>query len=181
MKKAMIALGLVVVMFLGVSYVFAQDPGAGPGHGHGWMHGQERWGHWGKLNLTPEQRAKFRELRRKFIAENAQLVGALVAKRLEFRSLWTDPKADPQAILAKERELRALKDRMKDKIIQYKLEARSSLTPEQIEKLGMMGGIGFGRGFHYRRHHHHDHHHYGCGCHHHWHHGQGMGHPGMSE
>jgi len=30
MKKAMIALGLVVVMFLGVSYVYAQDPGCGP-------------------------------------------------------------------------------------------------------------------------------------------------------
>jgi hypothetical protein len=41
------------------------------------------------------------------------------------------------------------------------LEARNSLTPEQIEKLGMMGGMGFGfgRGFH--------------------HHGQGMGHSGM--
>ena len=162
MKKTMIALALVVVMFLGVSYVCAQDPGAGPGHG--WMHGQERRGHWDKLNLTPEQKAKFQELRRKFIAENAQLIGALVAKRLEFNSLWTDPKADPQAILAKARELRDLKNRMKDKIIQYRLEARSSLTPEQIGKLGAMGGMrhGFGRGFKMG-------------------HGQGMGCPGMRE
>jgi len=153
MKKAMIALALVAVMFLGVSYVFALDPGAGPSHGPGWMHGQEHRGHWDKLNLTPEQKTKFQELRRKFIAENAQLIGALVAKRLEFNSLWTDPKADSQAILAKERELRDLKNRMKDKIIQYKLEARSSLTPEQIEKLGMMGGMGFGFGRGFHRHH----------------------------
>ena len=164
MKKTMIALGLAVVMFLGVSYVYAQDPGVGPGPGHRWMHGQERGGHWDKLNLTPEQRTKFQELRRKFIAENAPLIGAVVAKRLELRSLWTDPKADSQTILAKERELRDLKNRMKDKIIQYKLEARSSLTPEQIEKFGAMGGMGhgFGRGFRMG-------------------HGQGMGCPGMRE
>jgi Spy/CpxP family protein refolding chaperone len=146
MKKAMIALGLVVVMFLGVSYVYAQDPGAGPSHG--WMHGQEHRGQWNRLNLTLEQKAKFQELRRKFVVENAQLIGALVAKRLELRSLWTDPKADSRAILAKEKELRDLQNRMRDKIIQYRLEARNSLTPEQIEKLGLMGGmgLGFGRG-----------------------------------
>ena len=67
MKKTMIALGLAAVMFLGISYVFAQDQGPVPGHGRGWMHGQEHRGHWDKLNLTPEQRTKFQELRRKFL------------------------------------------------------------------------------------------------------------------
>jgi Spy/CpxP family protein refolding chaperone len=140
MKKAMIALGLVMVMLLGVSYVYAQEQSDPPRHG--WMHGEKSWGQGKRLNLTPEQRAKFQELRRKFIVENAQLIGDLVGKRLELRSLWTDPKADSQAILAKEREWRGLQNRMKDKIVQYKLEARNSLTPEQIEKLGMMGGMG---------------------------------------
>jgi Spy/CpxP family protein refolding chaperone len=69
-----------------------------------------------------------------------------VAKRLELRSLWTDPKADSAAILTKERDLRDLQNRMRDKMIQYKLEARNSLTPEQIEKLGSAGGIGLGLG-----------------------------------
>jgi Spy/CpxP family protein refolding chaperone len=158
MKKAMIVLGLVVVMFLGVSYVYAQAPGAGPWYRHGWMRGQESWGQWKRINLTLEQEAKFKELRRKFIEENAQLIGGLVTKRLELRSLWTDPKADPQAILAKEKKLRELQNRMRDKIVQYRLEARNSLTPEQIEKFGWMGGmgLGFGRGFHH-------HHHYGRG------------------
>jgi Spy/CpxP family protein refolding chaperone len=160
MKKAIIALGLVMVMFFGVSYVYAQEQSDPPRHG--WMHGEKSWGQGKRLNLTPEQKAKFQELRRKFIVENAQLIGALVAKRLELKSLWTDPKADSGAILAKERELRDLKNRMKDKIVQYRLEARNSLTPEQIEKLGMMGGMGFG---------------FGRGFHH--HHGQGMGRHGM--
>jgi Spy/CpxP family protein refolding chaperone len=166
MKKAVIALGLVVVMFFGVSYVYAQDPGAG--RRHRWMHGQESWGQWKRLNLTPEQKAKFKELRRKFKEENAQLIGGLVAKRLELRSLWTDPKADSQAILAKGEELRNLQNQMRDKIVQYRLEARNSLTPEQIEKFGLMGGMGR-RGMMYyswgmdrygHRHHHHNHHHH---------------------
>ena len=82
-----------------------------------------------------------------------------MTKRLELRLLWTDPKADSKAILAKEGELRGLRNRMRDKMVQYRLEARSSLTPEQIEKFGMMCGmgLGFGRGFHHQ------------------HHGQGMG------
>jgi Spy/CpxP family protein refolding chaperone len=158
MKKAMIALGLVVVMLLGVSYIYAQEQGDTPGHGRN--HGEKSWGHGKGLNLTPEQKVKFRELRRKFTGENAQLIGALVAKRLELRSLWADPKADSQVILAKEKELRDLQNRMRDKVIQYRLEARNSLTPEQIEKLGMMGGRSFGRGFKMGR-------------------GQGMGCPGM--
>ena len=158
MKKAMIALGLVMVMLLGTSYVFAQEQSDPPREGR--MQGEKSWGQGERLNLTPEQKAKFQELRRKFIAENAKLIGDRVAKRLELRSLWSDPKADSQAILAKERELRDLQNRLKDKIVQYRLEARQSLTPEQIEKLGMMKGRGFG---------------HGCGMGH----GQGMGRPGM--
>jgi Spy/CpxP family protein refolding chaperone len=145
MKKAIMALGLVTVMFFGVSYAVAQEQGDPPRHG--WMHGEKSWGQGKRLNLTPEQKAKFQELRRKFIGENAQLIGGLVAKRLELRSLWTDPKADSQAILAKEKELRDLQNRIRDKVIQYKLEARNSLTPEQIEKLGMMCRRRFGHGF----------------------------------
>jgi Spy/CpxP family protein refolding chaperone len=147
MKKAIIALGLAMVMLLGVSYVYAQEQGDPPRHR--WMHGQESWGQRNRLNLTPEQKAKFQELRRKFIGENAQLIGGLVTKRLELNSLWTDPKADSQAILTKEKELRDLQNRMRDKIVQYRLEARNSLTPEQIEKLRLMGGmgLGFARGF----------------------------------
>ena len=160
MKKAVVALGLVMVMVFSISYVFAQEKSDPPKHER--MHGEKSWGHGKGLNLTPEQKAKFKELHRKFIRETAQLRGELLTKRLELKSLWSDPKADSQAILAKERELRDLQNRMRDKIIQHKLEFRSSLTPEQIEKLGMMRW----------RHH---------GFHHHHHHGQGMGHPGMRE
>ena len=144
MKKAIIALGLAMVMFLGISYIYAQEQSDPPRHG--WMHGEKSWGQGKRFNLTDEQKEKFQELRRKFIEQNAQLIGELMAKRLELRSLWTDPKADSKTILAKEREFGELKNQMRDKAIQRILEVRNSLTPEQIEKFGMMRGIGLGFG-----------------------------------
>jgi Spy/CpxP family protein refolding chaperone len=142
MKKTIITLGLVALMLFGVTYVYAQGPGIGPGHRG--MHPQEYWGPAKASNLTPEQKTQFQELRRKFRQENAQLIGALVTKRLEVQSLWTDPKADSKAILDKEKELRDLQTQMRDKVIQYKLEARKFLSPEQIANWKL--GWGMGRG-----------------------------------
>ena len=144
MKKTLLALSLITVLILGVTYVYAQ----GPGHGPGWRgeHGREP-GDPGKFsNLTPEQKAKFQELRRKFNDETAQLRGTLVTKRVELQSLWTNPNADPKAIMDKEKELRDLQNQMKDKALQVKLEARKFLTPEQIQESGPGMGRGFGRG-----------------------------------
>jgi Spy/CpxP family protein refolding chaperone len=144
MKKMIITLGLAVVMLLGVTYVYAQGPGMGPGHRG--MH--ESWGPGKDSSLSPEQQTKLQELRRKFREENAKLIGALVTKRLELQSLWTDPKADNKAILDKEKELRELQNQLRDKGIQMKLEARKFLTPEQIANFGSGCGMGpgFGRG-----------------------------------
>ncbi len=143
MKKKVVGLGLVAVLVLGVAYAFAQGPGQGPGpgpgQGPGWKH-HEKWS-----SLTPEQQTKFQELHRKFREDNAKLFGAVVTKRLELQSLWTDPKADPKAILDKEKELRDLQNQIKDKAVQMRLEARKLLTPEQIQN--WKHGMGMGRGF----------------------------------
>lgn len=150
MRKTVILLGLVALMVLGVAYAYAQGPGSGPGHKG--MH--ESWGPARDYPLTPEQKAKFQELRRNFREENAKLIGAMVTKKLELQSLWTDPKADPKAILSKEKELRDLQNQLKDKGIQMRLEARKFLTPEQIQNWnpgrgmgrGHMMGYGYGMG-----------------------------------
>ena len=149
MKKKVVALGLAVVLVLGVAYAFAQGPGSGPGHEHG-----QGWGQGRGSSLTPEQQTKFQELRRKFREDNAKLFGAIVTKRLELRSLWTDPKAEPKAILDKEKELRDLQNQIKDKAVQMRLEARKFLTPDQIQNWkpgwgtdrGFSGGHMMGRG-----------------------------------
>jgi Spy/CpxP family protein refolding chaperone len=148
MKKTLLALSLVTVLILGVTYVYAQGPGFGPGRGPGWK-GERDWesDNPGKFSsLTPEQKTKFQELRRKFNDETSQLRGALLTKRLELQSLWTNPKADPKVIMEKEKELRDLQNQVRDKGVQFKLEARNILTPEQIEEFGPGMGRGFGRG-----------------------------------
>ena len=141
MRKMIVLLGLVALMVLGVTYAYAQGPGMGPGHRG--MH--ESWGPGKDSPLSPEQKTKFQELRRTFREENAKLIGAMVTKRLELQSLWTNPKADSKAILDKERELRDLQNQLRDKAVQMRLEARKFLTPEQIANFGP--GCGMGPGF----------------------------------
>ena len=156
MKRTMIVFGLVAVMVLGVAYAFAQGPGfgqgrggrpcwesggPGPGPAPGGGPGGERW-----ASLTSEQRSKFQELRRKFIKDTAELRGSVVAKRTELQVLWSDPKAEPQAILQKERELRAVQDQMRDKAVEMRLEGRKILTPEQLAEMGPGSGMGRGMG-----------------------------------
>jgi len=142
MKKAIVALGLVSLLLLGVASVYAQESGM-MGPGHKGMH--ESWGPGKDHSMTPEQKAKCQELRRKFRAENAQLIGMIVAKRIELQSLWTDPKADPKAILDKEKEMTGLQNEMKDRVVQMKLEARKFLTPEQIAHWKPGRGMGHGQ------------------------------------
>lgn len=144
MKKMVIALGLVVTIVLGAAYVYAYGGGRGPQQrgGHCWESGEP-----GKAStLTPEQRTKFQELRQKFVEETAKLRGSLLTKRLELQSLWTNPKSDSKAIVDKEKEFRDLQNQMRDKAVQFKLEARQFLTPEQIAGFGPGRGMGPGSG-----------------------------------
>ena len=159
MRNTVVTVGLVAVMLLGAVYAFAQGsgPGAGPGSGPRWGMGSGHHrgpGEWDKtLNLTPEQKAKMDELRRKFKEENAQLIGAMVTKKIELQALWSNPKAEDKAILDKSKELRDLQNQMREKAVQMRLEGRKILTPDQIAKMpqgigmGPGAGRGFGRGF----------------------------------
>ena len=145
MKKMIVILGLVGVMLVGAIYAFAQGPGYGPGAG---KMGQGDWGYQKGLNLTPDQKAKFQDLRQKLNDETAQLRETLHAKRLELQSLWTNPNADSETIMEKQKEMREPQDQMRDKMVQMRLEARSILTPEQLTQIGQAReeGPGFGRG-----------------------------------
>ena len=136
---------LALMLVGALIYAFAQGPGYGPGAG---KMGRGDWGYQKGLNLTPDQKAKFQELRRKFNDETTQLRETLLAKRAELRSLWTDPKADSKTIMEKERELRDPQDQMRDKMVQMRLEGRNILTPEQLAQIGQDRGKGpgFGRG-----------------------------------
>ena len=148
MKKILIVLGIVAFCFLTVTNVPAQGmPGfhnpPGPPNmpcPRG-LPGKES-------SFTPEQQAKFQELTQKFNEETATLKGSLLGKRLELQALWSNPKAEQDTLMAKEREMRDLQNQMDEKTLQHKLETRKLLTPEQISQFGQSMGRGpfFGRG-----------------------------------
>jgi Spy/CpxP family protein refolding chaperone len=150
MKKTVVALGLVVVMLVGVSYVYARGPGFGPGRGPGFGPG-DCPGFGGASNLTPEQQTQMRDLQQKHYNEVAPLREKMFTLSQELRTLWADPKADPKLIQSKTREMSDLRDQMQDRMVQLKLEARNLLTPDQISSFGQGcgrdgRGCGSGRG-----------------------------------
>jgi len=140
----MIALGLVTLVLTVVSYVFAGGPGFGPGNGP-----RNCPGFAGLTDLTSEQQTQLQDLRQKHRNEALPLRNQLFALRQELRALWAAPKADPQVITAKEKELDVLRNQMRENAVQFKLEARSFLSPEQISSFGSgcgRGGRTRGRG-----------------------------------
>ncbi len=172
--------GMAVVVFMLVAtVVFAQAPGPGPGGrpsasdpgsfrgpgphwgaegfepGYGpWFRG--RFGDGNFAGLSKEQIEKMQALRDRFFNETRDLRYDMAQKRLEMRKLFMDPKTDDAALLAKQKEISVLRQRLQDKMAQMMIEGRKILTPEQLQKLdrtgagpgGRMGwgGMGFGMG-----------------------------------
>jgi Spy/CpxP family protein refolding chaperone len=100
-----------------------------------------------RLNLTTEQKTKLKELQEKHWNETIALRNEMQTRRLELRTLWTVPNPDKNKILAKQKELNELRDKMQAKTTDFRLDMRKILTPEQAAQVGIQGaGIGFGRG-----------------------------------
>jgi len=118
----------------------AQQPGpAGMREHHGWG-GPMRTREGGMaafLNLTPDQLAKMGDLHNRYYMQTRDLRYDLMVGRLESIRLFLDPKADSAAILAKQGQVSALRQRLADTMARMMVDARAILTPEQIQKLDM--------------------------------------------
>jgi Spy/CpxP family protein refolding chaperone len=91
------------------------------------------------LNLTPEQITKLRQLRENFQKDTIFLRNSLNVKRLELKALWTVPRPEKDQIIAKEKEIIDLTTQLRMKVVDFRLEARGILTPEQAAQIGMWG------------------------------------------
>jgi Spy/CpxP family protein refolding chaperone len=91
------------------------------------------------LNLTPEQKTKLQALRENFRKETVFLRNDIKIKRLELKTLWAVPTPKKDKIVAKQKELNDLKAKLQMKVIDFRLEARSYLTPEQAAQVGIWG------------------------------------------
>lgn len=134
-KVTLWLLALALVLSLGLAAaVYAAGPmGMGMGHGPGMM------------NLTPEQGGKLFDLREKFRNDTASLRKDLMVKHLEMKSLWKAETPDQNAILAKQKEINALKDQMSLKMVTFRLEAKK-IAPQAAFGRGMGMGHGGGMG-----------------------------------
>ncbi|MGA2107239.1 MAG: Spy/CpxP family protein refolding chaperone [Syntrophorhabdales bacterium] len=100
---------------------------------------EEHKGHWaGFLNLSEDQKAKTKDIHTRFYAETRGLRYDLMEKRIELRRLFLDPKTDAAAVMAKEREVSALRQKLGDATARMMIDWRGVLTPEQLQKLDMM-------------------------------------------
>ncbi len=154
MKKWQIG-GMLTILFLALTTtVFALNPvdgGFGPERGYKGPFAGSHHGMMTSLNLSNEQKEKMWQLREKFRNDTQSLRHDLFTKRLEMKTLFTNPATDEATLLAKQKELSALRERMLDKAAQFRIEQRSVLTADQIKKLAEMPrGRGFGRGMAHR-------------------------------
>ena len=168
MKRLSLAIVVVAILAVGAT-AFAYGTGHGRWHGdrHGCggeafgpMAGDEGFGrgpggHPARmarfLDLSQEQKDKMAGLQKKYSGQMKTARDELFQKRLEMRNLYTDPKADEGTILTKQKEIGSLQQKLRDEMVQFGLEQRRILTPEQLKKLAdvksRFDGCGRGRRF----------------------------------
>jgi Spy/CpxP family protein refolding chaperone len=163
-KMIVVVLAVTVLVTAGVAMAqgWGRGPGYGPGPGAGYGPGQGMEygprGSWGaNLNLTPEQTQKMQAMREGFFKETLPLRNEMQIKKLELSTLWAQTNPDQEKIMAKQKEINALRAQMQEKGTKNRLEMRKILTPEQQAQVtafgpgfgrghGMKGGFGPGRG-----------------------------------
>jgi Spy/CpxP family protein refolding chaperone len=158
MKKVYVVLMAVFFVAL-TTAVFAFGPGGASMMGKG-GYGLHRGGEMGpgpmgygsKLDLSKEQLDSMKQLRERHRADTQALRDQFLQKKLELRTVYADPKASDAAILAKQKDVDTLQQKMQNEMVQLRLEQRKIFTPEQLTKLGEAAqnfgnGKGRGKGF----------------------------------
>ena len=140
---------LLSVLIVGVATA-AFSWGGGPGgHGRGPGYGPCAGGDMAALsglNLTAAQTEKISTMRDSFRREIKPLQDKMFSKRGDLRLLWLEKSPDQQKILAAQKELRAVRGELQDKMTAHHLAVLKVLTPEQQTKLRSHMGRGMGRG-----------------------------------
>ncbi len=136
MKRGKFTVGLLLALGLILTVGFASwaNPfgmgGMGGHHGY-WGHGR----HWHKFaNLTPEQAGKLFDLRQKFLDDTAGLRKEMLVKRAELRALWRSDNPDEKLILAKLKEINAVREKLLPKFVAFHLQLQKILPKSSSPK-----------------------------------------------
>ncbi|MDD5167711.1 MAG: periplasmic heavy metal sensor, partial [Syntrophales bacterium] len=90
------------------------------------------------LCLSPEQLDRIKELASRNHRETRDLRYDLALKQMEMHKLFTDHKVGEAALLAKEKELEAVRQKLHEKTVRMMLDSRKILTAEQLATLDQM-------------------------------------------
>jgi Spy/CpxP family protein refolding chaperone len=97
------------------------------------------------LSLSVEQTSKIITQRASLINDIKPIQSEMLGKRDTLKLIWQEKDPDQEKIAAIKKEIKALRDRMQEKISDYMLEVRSILTAEQYFQL-RAGWSGLGGG-----------------------------------
>jgi len=136
-------MSLVVLLTLALTAGLAASSWARPWGGG--MCGGMGCGMMGAMNLSPDQAGKLFDLKQKFMNETAEVRKQMMVKHAELAALWKAEKPDEKAIVAKQKELNAVRGQMQEKSVAFRLEARK-IAPELAQGFGRGMGMGMGRG-----------------------------------
>ena len=104
------------------------------------------------ITFSEEQTKKLESLQRAYLEEMKPLWNELRDLRLELRFLVSDPQAQSQVLLDKQRRMSTLQAKLQNLSFSYQIKGRSIFAREQLERmppdcpLKMGTGYGAGRG-----------------------------------
>jgi zinc resistance-associated protein len=99
--------------------------------------------------LTPEQAGQHFDQRLKFLNDTADLRKQMAIKQAELAALWRVDSPDEKQLLAKKKEMNALRDQLQEKSLAFRLQARKTAPPAGMGRscpMGMGPGAGCGMG-----------------------------------
>jgi Spy/CpxP family protein refolding chaperone len=85
-----------------------------------------------RLDLTEEQRIAIQKIDNVYDDQIRSLQERLMSRKLELQSVFRDPQADEETLRAKAREVFDLQNECRNVAMDYQIEIRRTLTPEQI-------------------------------------------------
>jgi Spy/CpxP family protein refolding chaperone len=134
MKKALVAI------FVTLAFTLVLLPAAWAGEG---CKGGEMMA---KLGLTPDQMKQAEKMKLEVMGKMLPLKVQMAVKRAEMKVLWMKEAPDRAALLAKAKEMDALREKMREIKFDMKLGMLKALTPEQKMKFMLHMGGGHGEG-----------------------------------
>jgi Spy/CpxP family protein refolding chaperone len=87
-----------------------------------------------KLNLSADQKTRIETLRNALLRDIKPLQDQMFSKRGDLKLLWLQTNPEKEKILAVQKDIRAIRDKIEDKAVAHRVDVFNILTPEQQEK-----------------------------------------------